>query len=149
MGRYLAELRQLEAKEKNTENTVGVTLINQKNLERSSNLGLLGTAPAIFPEKKISLPTIPAICRMLQIDWPEVDRQVLLDDEDLLLYAMGKYPVKQIALYLVSWQLDNQSVPFPLVRDDVVLKYIYNLPADNQKKLSEWLPINIRHTAGD
>lgn len=95
-----------------------------------------------------AVPTIPAICRMLQIDWPEVDRQMLLDDEDLLLYAMGKYTLRQITLFLVSWELFKNITPFPLVSDSELFKYIEKLPIQNRNSIFDLISKNIKEISG-
>lgn len=148
MGKYLAALRKLEAGDIKTENAGVVTLINLKNPPTASILGLLGSPHPIFPEKNLMLPAMPVICEALQIDCSEVERQHLLDMEDLVLYETGKYTITQIILYLVSWWIGGQCVPFALLQSDAVRAYIGNLPTDNRRMISSWLSVNITQTTG-
>jgi hypothetical protein len=141
VGRYLEAL-------KNLENGASPYLTNQKNPSTASNLGLLGSPPAIFPEKKQAAPPISKLCQWLQIDPVEVFAQGLFDEHDLLLFELGTYTTQQIITYLVSWQLGGCTVPFALIKTDALLAYISKLPTDNQRMITAWLTVNIKEKTG-
>lgn len=79
------------------------------------------TLPA---QSKEPVPPISKLCLELGIDPAEVFAQELFDGDDLLLYELGTYSIKQITAYLVSWQVGGCVAPFAIQPEDIIQNYL-------------------------